>query len=69
MLKLSSGSCMLRLGLRLIIGSCMLRLRLRLSIGSCMLSLSLSMHEPLLSLSVLVLDPTRLGMLVWVIGH
>ena len=35
MLKLSSGSCMLRLGLRLRIGSCMLRLglglRLRLS--------------------------------------
>ena len=33
MLRLSSGSCMLRLGLRLSIGSCMLRLRLRLSIG------------------------------------
>ena len=31
MLKLSSGSCMLKLGLRLSIGSCMLRLRLRLS--------------------------------------
>ena len=31
MLKLSSGSCMLRLGLRLSIGSCMLSLRLRLS--------------------------------------
>ena len=30
MLKLSSGSCMLRLGLRLSIGSCMLRLGLRL---------------------------------------
>ena len=28
MLRLSSGSCMLRLGLRLSIGSCMLRLRL-----------------------------------------
>ena len=41
MLRLSSGSCMLRLGLRLSIGSCMLRLRLRLSIGSCMLSLRL----------------------------
>ena len=31
MLKLSSGSCMLRLGLRLRVGSCMLSLRLRLS--------------------------------------
>ena len=31
MLRLSSGSCMLRLGLRLSIGSCMLSLRLRLS--------------------------------------
>ena len=31
MLRLSSGSCMLRLGLRLSIGSCMLRLGLRLS--------------------------------------
>ena len=31
MLRLSSGSCMLRLGLRLSIGSCMLKLRLRLS--------------------------------------
>ena len=30
MLRLSSGSCMLRLGLRLSIGSCMLRLGLRL---------------------------------------
>ena len=30
MLKLSSGSCMLRLGLSLSIGSCMLRLGLRL---------------------------------------
>ena len=30
MLKLSSGSCMLRLGLRLSIGSCMLRLGLKL---------------------------------------
>ena len=38
MLRLSIGSCMLRL--RLSIGSCMLRLRL--SIGSCMLRLSLS---------------------------
>ena len=28
MLRLSSGSCMLRLGLRLSIGPCMLRLRL-----------------------------------------
>ena len=35
MLRLSIGSCMLRL--RLSIGSCMLRLRL--SIGSCMLNL------------------------------
>ena len=32
MLKLSSGSCMLRLGLRLSIGSCMLRLGLRLKL-------------------------------------
>ena len=31
MLKLSSGSCMLRLGLRLSIGSCMLMIWLRLS--------------------------------------
>ena len=38
MLRLSIGSCMLRL--RLSIGSCMLRLRL--SIGSCMLRLKLS---------------------------
>ena len=38
MLRLSIGSCMLRL--RLSIGSCMLRLRL--SIGLCMLRLSLS---------------------------
>ena len=30
MLRFSSGSCMLRLGLRLRIGSCMLRLGLRL---------------------------------------
>ena len=60
MLRLSSGLCMLRLGLRLSIGSCMLRLRLWFSFrGSGMLSLSptLSMHEPLLSLSMLVLDP------------
>ena len=48
MLRLSSGSCMLRLGLRL-----------RLSIGSCMLSLKLTMHEPLLSQSILVLDPSH----------
>ena len=54
MLRLSIGSCMLRL--RLSIGSRMLRLRL--SIGSCMLRLSLSfrgsglsMHEPMLSLN------------------
>ena len=40
MLRLSIGSCMLRM--RLSIGSCMLRLRLRLSIASCMLRLSLS---------------------------
>ena len=66
MLKLSSGSSMLRLGLRLSIGSRMLRLglklRLRLSFrGSgwpplpLKLSLSpspsLSMHDPMLSLS------------------
>ena len=42
MLKLSTGSCMLRFGLRLSIGSCMLRLRLSLtlsftgSVGQCM---------------------------------
>ena len=67
MLKLSSGSCMLRLGLRLRVGSCMLSLRLRLSFrGSggqplpLKLSLSLSMHEPLLSLSMLVLGPNHL---------
>ena len=64
MLKLSSGSCMLRLGLRLSIGSCMLRLGLRLRLrlsfrGSggqplplkLSLSPSLSMHDPMLSLS------------------
>ena len=47
MLKLSSGSCMLRLGLRLSIGSCMLRLGLRLRLsfrGSG--EMSLSMPEP-----------------------
>ena len=33
MLKLSSGSCMLRLGLRLSIGSCMLRLGLKLKLS------------------------------------
>ena len=33
MLRLSSGSCMLRLGLRLSIGSCMLRLGLRLRLS------------------------------------
>ena len=33
MLKLSNGSCMLRLGLRLSIGSCMLRLGLRLRLS------------------------------------
>ena len=53
MLKLSSGSCMLRLGLRLSIGSCMLSLRLRLSFRGS------GMHEPLLSLSMLVLDPNN----------
>ena len=56
MLKLSSGSCMLRLGLRLSIGSCMLRLGLRLRLsfrGSG--ELSLSMPEPMLSLSMLIL--------------
>ena len=47
MLKLSSGSCMLRLGLRL-----RLRLSFRGSGGH--------MHEPLLSLSMLVLDPNHL---------
>ena len=61
MLKLSSGSCMLRLGLRLRVGSCMLSLRLRLSFrGSggqplplkLSLSPSLSMHDPMLSLSL-----------------
>ena len=77
MLKLSSGSCMLRLGLRLRVGSCMLSLRLRLSfrgsggqplplelslsMDDSMVSLSpsLSRQEPLLSLSMLVLDPNR----------
>ena len=68
MLRLSSGSCMLRLGLRLSIGSCMLSLRLRLSFRgnggqplplklSLSLSTSLSMHDPMLSLSMMVLDP------------
>ena len=33
MLELSSGSCMLRLGLRLSIGSCMHRLGLRLRLS------------------------------------
>ena len=33
MLKLSTGSCMLRLGLRLSIASCMLRLGLRLRLS------------------------------------
>ena len=61
MLRLSIGSCMLRLRLRLSIGSCMLRLRLsfRGSGGQPLplkLSLSLSMHEPMLFLSMLVLD-------------
>ena len=66
MLKLSSGSCMLRLGLRLSIGSCMLRLGLRLRLSfrgsgwpplplklslSLSPSPSLSMHDPMLSLS------------------
>ena len=69
MLKVSNGSCMLRLGLRLSVGSCMLRLGLRLTFrGSggqllplkLSLSPSLSMHEPLLSLSMLVLDPNHL---------
>ena len=63
MLKLSNGSCMLRLGLRLSIGSCMLRLGLRLRLSfrgsgwpplplklSLSLSPSLSTHDPMLSL-------------------
>ena len=66
MLKLSSGSCMLRLGLRLSIGSCMLtlglKLRLRLSFrgsgGQSMHELSLSMPELMLSLSMLILATT-----------
>ena len=33
MLRLSSGSCMLRLGRRLSIGSCMLRLEFRLRLS------------------------------------
>ena len=58
MLKLSSGSCMLRLGPPLPLK---LSLSLRLSMHDPMLSLSpsLSMHEPLLSLSMLVLDPNH----------
>ena len=48
MLKLSSGSCMLRLGLRLRVGSCMLSLRLRLSFRGS------GGH-----LSMLVLDPNH----------
>ena len=44
MLKLSSGSCMLRLGLRLSIGSCMLRLGLRLK-----LRLQPAQHGPILT--------------------
>ena len=66
MLKLSNGSCMLRLGL--FRGSwppLPLKLSLSpspsLSMHDPMLSLSLSpslsLHEPLLSLSMLVLDP------------
>ena len=53
--RLNIGSCMLRLS------SCVLRLGLRLSIGSCMLrlglwlKLSLSMPDPMLSLSMLIL--------------
>ena len=46
MLKLSSGSCMLRLGLRL-------------SIGSCMLRLKLSFRGSGGHLSMLVLDPNH----------
>ena len=45
--------------LRLSIGSCMLRLRLRLSIGSCMLRLRLSFRGSGVSLSMLVLDPNH----------
>ena len=48
MLRLSSGSCMLRLGLGLSMHDPMLSL-----------SPSLSMHEPLLKLSMLVLDPNH----------
>ena len=60
MLRFSSGSCMLRLGLRLRIRSSMLRLGLRLSFRrsgwpplplKLSLSLRLSMHDPMLSLS------------------
>ena len=44
MLRLSSGSCMLRLGLRLRVGSCMLSLRLRLSFrGSVFFYIQLGM--------------------------
>ena len=61
MLRLSS--CMLRLGLRLSIGSCVLRLGLRLRLsfrgsGGLSLSPSLSMPEPMLSLSMLILATT-----------
>ena len=70
MLRLSSASCMLRLGLRLSVGSCILSLRLgpgstakeaaaSLSMHEPMLSLSLSIHEPMLSLSMLVLNPNH----------
>ena len=46
--------------LRLSIGSCMLRLRLSFRGSDGQLSLSLGMHEPMLSLSMLVVDPNHL---------
>ena len=52
MLRLSIGSCMLRL--RLSIGSCMLRLRL--SIGSCMLRLRLSFRGSGFDAHILTFD-------------
>ena len=66
MLRLSIGSRMLRVRLRLSIGSGMLRLRLSFRGSGWLplplklrLSLSLSMHEPMLSLRMLVLDPNH----------
>ena len=62
MLKLSSGSCMLRLGLRLSIGSCMLRLGLRLRLR---LSFRGSGHSTLTS----NIDTARHGSILTRINH